>query len=209
MHKLPWAAALLLAFATGHAATGVTSPANSTIPPLVLMVGSDDGRPDTTTGAFVVVARDLSNNPQRGRTIELRAINCPGARVAADQGQLGVTAKCATHGITAVTDADGLVRMALVGGGDAAAPRGSGPCGQVYADGAPLGFVRVAYLDLDGQRGLGAGDLSVWLGDFLAAEPIARADYDGDDQVGAADLSLWLTVFGAGGQPQSPAAYCP
>lgn len=206
-----FAAHTLLLLALGApAAHAIPSAALSTIPSHVLLVGLAEGVPDTTIGAFTIVVRDGTNNPMPGEPVEFRILNCPGARLATDQLQPGVSTRCATHGVTAVTDLNGWVRFAVVGGGDPSAPHGAGPCATVYAGpGVTLGTVRVAYLDLDGSGGLGAGDLSVWLSDFGTAEAIGRSDWNGDQALTADDLSLWLQIWGDAHQVQSPASYCP
>ena len=201
-------ACLALSALAPGAARAVPSAARSTIPAHAVLVGSSLGLADTTTGAFTIVARDAADNPVPDIVIEFRAINCPEARIAVDQLQPGVGARCATNAVTAVTGPDGAVRMAVVGAGDPAAPHGSGPCAQVFAAGLPLGTVRLAYLDLDGSAGLGSNDLSVWLGDFGTGESIARSDFDGDDVVGAEDLSLWLTAWAAGRETESSGSWC-
>jgi hypothetical protein len=201
--------ALLLAALSPVPGLAITSPANSTIPHHIVLVAIDQGQPDAAVGEFVIVARDFANVPDEDKLIEVRFQNCSGARVAADQLQASVTSKCATHGITAITGLDGSVHMIAVGGGDPHAPHGAGPCAGIYSDGVLLGLVPVAYLDLDGSEGLGAGDLSVWLSDFVTGEPIGRSDFDGDGSLGALDLSFWLTAWSGGRQTKSGAPYCP
>lgn len=196
---------LLMAQSAAHA---VTSPANSTIPSFVLMVGLREGVPDTTVGAFTIVARDLANAPDEDKLIEFRVLNCPAARLATDQLQPGVSTRCATHGVTAVTDVNGMVRFAVVGGSEAAGLHGMGPCAQVYSNGALIGTVRIAYLDLDGAGGLGANDLAIWLSDFGTGEPIGRSDFNGDQALTTDDLSVWLQIWADGHQVESPASYC-
>ena len=190
-------------------ARAVSSPANSTVPPFVLLEGHAQGVPDTTTGAILIVARDFANNPVPGRTIEFRILNCPGARLGLDQLQPGVSTRCATHGVTAFTNLDGIVRFAVLGGGDPSGPPGTGPCAQIYSGGVLIGTSRVAYLDLDGSGGLGAQDMCLWLTDFGTGEPIGRSDFNGDQVLTGDDLSLWLTYWGDALSVQSPAAYCP
>ena len=202
-------AAAVAAMLWPSAAGAVTSPANSTVPGFMLLVGHDQGVPDTTTGVILIVARDFANNPVVGRTIEVRLLNCPGARLAQDQLQPGVSTRCATHGVTAVTNQDGIVRFAVLGGGDQDGPPGAGPCVQIYSGGLSLGAARVAYLDLDGRDGLGAQDMSIWLTDFGTGEPIGRSDFNGDQVLTADDLSLWLMYWGEAHTTQSPATYCP
>ncbi len=207
--RLAHVVALAVALVAPAQALAIGSQANSSVPAHVLLVGLASGAADTTTGAFLIVIRDVSNNPVPGERIEFRLLNCPGARVAVDQRLPGVTSRCATHGILATTALDGSARMAAVGGGDPAGPHGAGPCAQVYAGGAFMGDVRVAYLDLDGLQGMGSNDLSIWLTDFGTGEPIGRSDFNGDQALGSDDLSVWLTLWAGATSVESPAAYCP
>ena len=190
-------------------ARAVPSAANSTIPSHVLMVGRSGALADTGLGAFTVVVRDFSNNPIAGATVEFRVLNCEGARLAADPLQPGVTARCATHGFTAVTGGNGTVRMCVVGGGTVGSPPGAGPCAQVYAAGVLLGMTSVALLDLDGSRGVGINDLSLWLVDFGLNEPISRSDFDGNGSVTINDLSVWLEAWARATSLESASSYCP
>jgi len=199
----------LLAIAVMTApARAIPSAALSTIPRHIVLVAQDAGVPDLATGEFTILVRDAANNPLNSR-IEVRLQNCPGARVAVDQLQPGVTSQCATSGIIVMADQEGTAHLAAVGGGDASAPHGGGPCAGIYADGFLLGFVSVGYMDENGRDGLGAGDLSVWLTDFVTGDPIARSDFDGDGTVGAMDLSVWLAAWSGGRQVHSASAYCP
>src|SRR6476661_5360768 len=125
-------------------ARAVPSAANSSIPSHILMVGRSGALADTGLGAFTVVVRDAANNPVARATVEFRVLNCEGARLAADPLQPGVTARCATHGFTAVTGGNGTVRMCIVGGGTLGSAPGAGPCAQVYAAGVLLGMTSVA-----------------------------------------------------------------
>jgi hypothetical protein len=173
------------------------------------MVGRLAALADTALGAFTVVVRDLANVPVANATVEFRVLNCEGARLASNPLQPGVTARCATHGYTAVTDANGTVRMCLVGGGTVGSPPGAGPCAQVFAAGVLLGTVSVAIFDLDGTGGVTINDLSQWLGDFALNEPISRSDFDGDGTVAINDLSVWLEAWSRGTSAEGATSYCP
>jgi len=208
----PVLAGLVLAVGLSAAAgpaRAVPSPANSSVPSHVLMVGRRDALADTALGSFTIVVRDLANNPLRGVTVEFRVLNCLGARLAADPLQPGVSARCATHGYTAVTNAAGEVRMCLLGGGTIGSPPGGGACGQVFASATLIGQPSVALVDLDGTAGVGINDLSQWLNDFGLNEPISRSDYNGDGAVTVSDLSLWLDYWSLGTSVQSATSYCP
>src|SRR2546421_12046343 len=118
------AALLILPLLVNRAAAQLPSPARSSIPTHVLIVGRAEALADTALGAFTVVARDAAGNPLPGRTIEFRMLNCDaqGLRVSASTYQTGVAPACGTHAMTSVTDATGSVRMAVVGGRTTPAP---------------------------------------------------------------------------------------
>ena len=207
MPRVPCLALCTALLATS--AHAVPSPSTSHVPSHMLLVGRSGDLADTTFGAFTVVVRDAANSPVRSSQVEVRILNCPGARLGSQSYAPGTTIKCSTMGVLGTTDTNGEVRITLVGGGLAGSPPGSGPCVQVYASGVPLGNATLAYVDLDGSGGMGTNDLSLWLTDFGLGEPIGRSDFDGDGLVGAADLSLWLTLWGAAGSTESAASYCP
>src|SRR5882724_2627124 len=147
-----WTLVLLSLLVPGLAAAQTVSPAQSTIPSHVMMVGRLGALADTAMGAFTVVARTASGAPIAGATIEFRILNCEfqGARLSADTYQAGVTPFCPTLSFKAVTDATGSVRMTLVGSGTAPQPTpGSGQCAAVLANGVSLGLVAVSWADLD------------------------------------------------------------
>ena len=196
----------LLCAARAHA---VPSPANSTVPTHMLLVGRSSDLADTTAGALLVVVRDAANVPVANSTVEVRILNCPGARLSSQSYDPGSTIRCGTYGVLRTTDNHGEARFTLVGGGTPGSPPGGGPCVQVFASGVPLGTATLAYVDLDGAGGTGSNDVSLWLADFALNEPIGRSDFDGDTTLSANDLSLWLGIWGAGGSAQSPTSYCP
>jgi len=200
------ACAVVLCASRSHA---VPSPANSSIPAHMLLVGRAGDLADTTYGAFTVVVRDAANNPVANSTVEVRILNCPGARLSSDSYDPPSTIRCGTAGVLQTTNALGEARIALVGGGTPGSPPGTGPCVQVFASGVILGTASLAYPDLDGSGGLGTNDISLWLGDFALGEPIGRSDFDGDGRLDASDLSLWLGIWGAAHSTQSATSYCP
>jgi hypothetical protein len=206
-----WARGVLVfaAIAGPRPALAVPSAANSFVPSHILLVGRSSDLADTSSGAFSIVVRDVANVPMAGSVVEVRILNCPGARLSSTSYDAGSTIRCGTAGVLRTTNLFGEVRMTLVGGGTAGGPAGAGPCVQVFASNVPLGTASLAYLDLDGASGMGTQDLSLWLTDVGSGEDIGRSDYDGSGTLGANDLSLWLTLWGVGGSAQSAAAYCP
>lgn len=203
------AVVLFGSLAWAQTARAVPSAANSSIPSHVVMVGRLAALADTGLGSFTIVVRDLANNPIANATVEFRVLNCEGARLSANPLQPGVTARCATHGYTAVSDVHGEVRMCLVGGGTVGSPPGAGPCAQVFAAGVLLGTSSVAIFDLDGTGGVGINDLSQWLTDFGLNEPISRSDFDGSGSVTISDLSVWLDAWSRGTSAEGATSYCP
>ena len=187
----------------------IPSPAFSHVPSHMLLVGRTGDLADTTGGAFLVVVHDATDAPVVNSTVEVRILNCPGARLSSQAYDAGSTIRCGTAGVLRATDAHGEARFTLVGAGTPGSPPGGGPCVQVFASGVFLGTASLAYLDQDGSGGMGTNDISLWLGDFALGEPIGRSDYDGDGQLGAGDLSIWLGFWGAAGSLESAANFCP
>ena len=201
--------ALCTALLFAGSALAVPSPSTSTLPSHILLVGRSSDLADTSSGAFLVVVHDLANSPVVSSTVEVRILNCPGARLSSQSYNPGTTIRCGTTGELQTTDIHGEARFTLVGGGTPGSPPGGGPCVQIFATGVLLGTASLAYVDLDGTGGAGSNDISLWLADYALGEPIGRSDYDGNGAIDANDLSIWLGTWGAGGSDQSAAAYCP
>jgi hypothetical protein len=198
--------AALLGAGPSHA---IPSASTSTVPTHMLLVGRSGDVADTASAAFLIVVHDVANVPVANSTVEVRILNCPGARLSSQSYDLGSTIRCGTAGVLRTTSTLGEARFTLVGGGTPGSPPGGGPCVQVFASGVFLGTASLAYVDLDGAGGMGSNDISLWLADFALGEPIGRSDYDGDASISANDLSLWLDIWGAGGSAQSATSYCP
>jgi hypothetical protein len=80
---------------------------------------------------------------------------------------------------------------------------------RVCGNGFLIASPSVSTFDADGDAGVGANDLSLWLADFGTGLTYARGDYDCSGGLGANDLSVWLGAFGAGTQTASCAVSCP
>jgi hypothetical protein len=126
----------------------------------------------------------------------------------ADQLDPNVVVDCVHKTVTRISDANGGAVFTVLGGG-------VGPAvsllsaGHIFADGCLLQSPTVSAYDLDGSSGVGANDLSIWLGDFGSGNPYGRDDYDCSGNIGANDLSFWLTAFGSGAMSVSCASHCP
>jgi hypothetical protein len=186
------------------------SPANSTVPSCISLVGTNAAVPATAAGQFLVVVRDLANNPIAGAVVAIDLSGCPDLHLCPDQLDPAVTVDCAHQRVSKVTDGAGRVVFTLLGGSNGA---GSAVTllggGKIYWDGTLIGSPTVSAYDLDGRTGLGANDLSGWLGDFGSGNPYGRSDYDCSGWLGANDLSLWLNAFGSGAMSSSCGASCP
>ncbi len=182
---------------------------NSTVPPCITLVGSD-GVTASATGAFVVIIRDLANNPVPGVRVSVDLSSATDLHFCADQLDPGLILDCPTNTVSALTDATGTARFTLLGGGNGSVGTGSlGNAGRIYADGFLIGSPTVSAYDLDGSAGVGANDLSLWLSDFGTGEPYGRSDYDCGGGLGGNDLSFWLSAYGRGAQSLSCGANCP
>jgi hypothetical protein len=128
----------------------------------------------------------------------------------ADQLDPDATVNCANKTVTKLTAADGSVHFNVLGGSN-----GSGSAvtllngGRIYRNGVLIAQPTVSAFDLDSSSGLGANDLSAWLGDFFTGNNYGRTDYDCSGSLGANDLSLWLGAYGSGAMAVSCASHCP
>jgi hypothetical protein len=199
------AAGLLAATA---AMAGVPSAANSTTPACITLVGNTAGIPDGY-GTFTVTVRDLANNPLNGASVVVDLVNCTDLALCDDQLDGAALVNCIAKTTRKFTDALGQVTFTVLGGsnggGNATTLLGGG---RIYANGTLIASPTVSAIDLDGASGVGANDLSAWLGDFGSGFAFGRSDYDCSGDIGANDLSLWLGAFGSGASSASCAVSC-
>lgn len=210
MNVRSFALALALAGPAVVAHAGIPSPATSTVPAHIVLVGQSVSGADSALGRFTVICRHLSGDPWAEGPVWVDCSGCPDCRVSSAPmtGQTRA-ASCpgSSGGIT--PQADGSVTFTLTGG-STGHPGTAGPAtARIIADGVLLGTVPIAIYDLDSAGGVGASDLGLWLADFGSGQYIGRDDYDFDGTLGADDLSLWLSAFGAGGSALSGMAICP
>ena len=201
------AAGLLIASA---AMAGVPSAANSTTPSCISLVGSLAGVPDAAAGQFTIIVRDLANNPLNGASVVIDLSACLDLAICDDQLDVNALVNCGAKTTRKFTDPLGSVTFTVLGGsnggGNASTLLGGG---KIFANGTLIQNPTVSAFDLDGSGGVGANDLSAWLGDFGSGFAFGRSDYDCSGNIGANDLSLWLGEFGAGTSASSCAVACP
>jgi hypothetical protein len=179
-------------------------------PCCISLVGSNGGVPAQSVGQFHVDYRDLANHPVAGAAITIDLSDAFDLVLCADQLDPNVVVDCLHKRVTGITDANGGVLFTILGGskggGNASTLLGGG---KIFANGTLIGSPTVSAYDLDGSGGVGANDLSAWLGDFGSGQNFGRSDYDCTDTIGASDLSLWLGVFGSGTMTSSCGGSCP
>lgn len=203
----------LLAAASAMAA--VPSPAQSTVPCGINLVGSTGGVADSR-GEFTIVVRDLANNPIAGSSVVIDFNACDlDIRVCSVQPVAGVVADCSNPvgEISGVTDGAGSLVMRIVGGARnvASGTPGEGfKCATVYADGVNLGNVNVGAFDENGGGGVNPADISLWLPDSFAFPTtyVGRSDFNCSNTINPSDLSSLLGVSLGGGSAASCGAYC-
>jgi hypothetical protein len=192
------------------AMASVPSAANSTTPACITLVGSLAGAPDNAAGQFTVIVRDLANNPLNGASVVCDFSGCLDIAICNDQLDANATVNCGAKTTRKFTDALGSVTFTVLGGsngGGNASTLLNG--GKIFANGTLIQQPTVAAFDLDSAGGVGANDLSAWLGDFGSGNNYGRSDYDCSGNIGANDLSFWLTAFGSGAMSVSCASHCP
>lgn len=188
----------------------VPSAEKSTWPKSIRLVGSSAGAPDAAVGEFLVVVRDLAENPKNGASVVLDFSQNPSVVLCSDQLDAEALVNCEAKTVRKFTNVIGEVRFTILG-------KSVGPASVVppemeatiYANGTRFGHPKVAIFDLDGTGGMGAGDLSAWFTDFGTGVFYARSDFDLNGRIGANDLSEWLDVWGAHGSTESCSASCP
>lgn len=210
------AAALAVAALAGLAASAsawicVPSPTYSTVPEAIRVVGWDGSQTDSH-GQFTVVVRCWS---PYGPPVEIGYSSvwilfgdCPDGQVA--QSQDSLTAYCTERRVFGLTGGNGVKAFRIRGAARPGAPPIQSGCATIVADGVPLRTgVRVSYFDLDGSGGVGAGDVAIWVDDYLSGQYRARSDYDGSGKLDANDLGALVQVALGGGSALSAAPYCP
>lgn len=197
--------------ATARASSGgLPSAGNSTIPRDILLVGRGPVAPDTVTGGFEIVVRDLANNPIGYATVILDFATAGDFRFASDQMDPAVHVRCDQHTMYRIADAAGVARFTIVGGGQNP-PRlpGSANVVGISIDGSPLATTRCRSFDMNGTDGVTLIDFQIWGRDFFGDLHPTRSDFNADGKVTLLDASLWGRAFFEGASTYSAPAYCP
>ncbi len=188
------------------------SPALSTKPSFVSVVGENAGAADTV-GACVVIVRSVSDNPYPGQQVVLDFSACTDLRLC-PVAPPGVVVDCAARTITAVTDLQGTVRFAVLGAGTntGASPGPGAGCLNILAGGVSLIHATVRIYDEDGavgMPGVDVTDVTAFLKDLGSGTYFGRSDFSGNGSLDLVDFSLLLAKLGAGTSAQGCGGYCP
>jgi len=205
---LTTAAGLLIASA---AMAGVPSPAQSTVPACIKLVGSKANVPDPH-GLFTVVVKDLAGNPINNASVVIDISGCTDLRLYSNQLDAGANVNCPAKRTQKFADATGTVTFIVLGESRPGVGVTLQGAGKIFANGTQLGSPTVSAFDLNGGgNGVEITDLSLWLQDFGSPgnPPFGRSDFDCSGSVGINDLSQWLAEFGFTTSIDGGQANCP
>ncbi len=200
------AAGLLVA---GAAWAGNPNEALSTFPTHINLTGYSN--PPDPAGTVTYIIRDGGGFLVDGVGVTLDFSLCTDVLLSQNNSGTGLTTNCLLHTVTGTTNPQGeLVVNVVAGGNGIGVPRALIDCVRVFVGGDPwlLASASAATFDRDGANGVGAGDRSLVIYDFVNNPTAARSDLNNDGSVGAGDLSLVNAVFVLGGSALSGLPYC-
>jgi len=198
--------------AASVAMAGIPDPTLSITPAYIDLVGCKAGVADPY-GTFTVTVNDAAGNPVQG--CEVKIVFASDLKVYSTIA--GLTVDCANRAVVATSDASGVATFDITGAtiNTNGVVTGSGANGAtIYACEIALGQATVCVFDESGAvgtLGVGAADLSGWLGDFGKVGTIGykgRSDFNHSGGIGAADLSNWLKIFGLGNSAANCGTLC-
>jgi hypothetical protein len=172
-----------------------------TMPAFVDLVGNSSGVPDPA-GRFTVVVRDIANNVLPNAHVTVDFSGCSDLAICQDQADPALTVTCQSGAstVSALTDANGVATLDLMGHATASggAPGPGLNCARVYVESTMVGSVTVTACDRVGGDGVHAGDMAAFLQDWGAGTYVGRVDLNHDGAFNAADLVVWLRRWGQG-----------
>jgi hypothetical protein len=171
-------------------------PYSGWAPSCIRVVGTTEGVAHASA-AFDVTVFNAAGCAVQGATVKLDFSGCPDIRPSATQAYPGVSVNCATHTVSAVTNASGVARFVVVGAVLNRGSSGAPGCVAIRADpgNVSLGTTTASAFDHDGRDGVDSRDLFLWLCDFYTGMQPPRADYNCASGVTGADLSLFLAHY--------------
>ena len=173
-------ALLLVAGFACSATAAVPSAANSTFPRCLVTCPFGDIH-------FVVVVRDLANNPVAGALVDLEFADCPGAYLCPQRPDYGYTVNPVTRSVRMIADASGTANFPLHVGGVC----GAGGV-RLFADGVFFASYALASPDQSGDGvviALFGTDYPTYSSKLGTTDP--TADFDCSGSVDAADTFIF------------------
>jgi len=209
-----WGLGVAPAVAANRLPADVPPPSHHTIPDYIDVVGrGPDGRPDSTRGTFVIVIRDMGNNPIPGAQVIVDLGGCPDIQIDRQQWP-SLIADCPTKTVRRFTDANGRATFCIVGAGAnlGGAPGPGAGCVSVQVDGMGVKQLTATATDENGgvtNPGVDLTDIRACLLDWGSGQYFGRSDFDHDGLLGLPDLIVLLRVWGSGTSVFGPNALCP
>ena len=171
--------AALLLFASERALAAVPDPTKSKCDPI--LIGNSSGQSQGNT--FHATVRDVGNIPLAGKTVTIRFLTSPAKPYVTQNA--GLTADCAAHTLSAISDGNGEADFnARLGGFD------NSSAVEVRANGVLFGHVLVRSTDLDGDGATTLSDINAFRERFLHDAAAPETDYNHDGTTNIRDFAL-------------------
>ena len=226
-HMKSFRPALILAtLLAGHASPacadclfGPPGGDDSDVPCGITLVGTHSGVPDPR-GEFLVIIRDLAQNPVEGCEVSIDFQRCFDTQVSLDQPWPGLSVECVAGApsyaiVRGTTDANGTVVFRIVGGArntGSGRPAGGLKSARGFVNGfditTPVGGVNVAAYDQNSSGGANPADIALMLSDAFSPGLEGRSDFNCSNTINPVDVSMMLQASLQGGSQQSGSDYC-
>ncbi len=194
----------------GAASAGVPNATNSTKPSCIVTTGYASPATPDPAGAVTYVIRDAGNTPVPNAEVVLDFTACTDVKLSQNISGANLVTTCASKRVTGTTNGLGVLVVNVVAGGNGnLAPRVTNACVAVTVNSVPFPNISASTFDRDGVNGIGAGDLSLVIFDFVNFPAAGRSDFDCSGTVGAGDQSILLADFVSGASALSGSPYCP
>ena len=211
IRKAALLAVIGLVAAVSVATAGIPSPANSTVPVYIDLVGCSISGVVDPLGSFTVTVLDIGNFPVVNQLVSV-AFNTDVKIFGAFPG----FASCQVA--EATTNLSGVATFAAIPGGGKGGAFTGASAATIYAGsvgGIVLGTAHVTTLDENGAvstKGVDITDLGAWVTDYNARAVLPlmrRSDFNHSGAVEITDLGKWFTVYNSLLSKYSCGTLCP
>jgi hypothetical protein len=192
---------------------------DSDVPCGIVLVGTSNSVPDPR-GEFLVIVRDLAQNPVEGCEVSIDFQQCFDVQVSLDQPWPGLSVECVSGApsyaiVRGITDTQGTVVFRIVGGArntGQGSPAAGFKCARVFVNGVeltiPVGGLNVAAYDQNSSGGVNPADVALMLSDAFSPGLEGRSDFNCSNTINPVDVSMMLQASLQGGSQQSASDYC-